>query len=86
MKLTEQFGIDAAERAERKSFVRLTEEDVRLLRELRPVMEANVDRIVAEFYEHLLTFSGPRKFFADAQAIARVKGMQRDYLDRKSVV
>ena len=80
MKLTEQFGIDAAERAERKSFVRLTEEDVRLLRELRPVMEANVDRIVAEFYEHLLTFSGPRKFFADAQAIARVKGMQRDYL------
>lgn len=80
MKLTELFGIDATERAERKRFLRLTDEDVRLLRELRPVMEANADRIVAQFYEHMMTFSAPRKFFADAQAIARVKAMQRDYL------
>ena len=80
MKLTEQFGLDAAERAERKNFVRLTDTDVRLLQDLLPLMETNVDRIVAQFYEHMLTFSAPRKFFADAKAIERVKAMQRDYL------
>ena len=80
VKLTEQFGLDAAERAERKHFVRLTDEDVGRLRELLPLMEANVDWTVARFYEHLLSFAGPRKFFADAVAVERVKGMQREYL------
>ena len=78
--LSEKFGIDAAERARRMSFINLTDKDVALLRELYPMMKQNVDSIVTQFYDQLLKHEEARAFFPDQAMLEHVKETQREYL------
>jgi methyl-accepting chemotaxis protein len=80
VKLAQKFGIDSHEREQRAQFIHISNEDIALLKELRPIMEQHVDQIVETFYAHLLSFADTQKFFADAAMIARVKATQREYL------
>jgi signal transduction histidine kinase len=66
--------------AERKRFGRLTDEDARLLAELRPSFEREADRCVDEFYDHLLTTPALEPFLSDAATVKRLKAAQKRYL------
>ena len=80
MDLINKFQIDGQEQAERKSFVRITEGDIELLRSLSPTIERNVDSIVDQFYEHMLAFDEPKTFFIAEPTLQRAKAAQREYL------
>jgi methyl-accepting chemotaxis protein len=62
------------------AFLRLGDEDIRLLKEMLPMMQRHVDGIVAAFYKHLLGFSEARAFFPDERTLNHVKSTQREYL------
>ena len=64
---------------ERKSFLNFGVEEADALSTLSGFTEANVDQIIEELYDHMLTFSELREFFPDDATIARVKAMQREY-------
>src|SRR5262249_17707612 len=54
--------------------------DARALREYRPLAEKTVDRIVAEFYEHLLRFPELEELLrSEPGRIAKLQGLQREY-------
>jgi methyl-accepting chemotaxis protein len=79
-KFADRLAIGAAERTQRLAFLRLGNEDIRLLRGMLPMMQRRVDGIVAKFYEHLLEFGDARAFFPDQQTLEHVKSTQREYL------
>lgn len=72
-------AVTAAEWERRKQFVRFTEEDAQLLRELHPLTAAMADEVMEELYRQLLQFEENKAFFPDAPAITRVKAMQKTY-------
>lgn len=64
----------------RLDFLALDEQDIARLGDLRPVFEAEGDRLVAAFYEHLLSFEATRSLLADAKVRDRLLLLQRAYL------
>lgn len=80
VKLTDMFSIDSHEQQQRKNFVQLNNKDINGLKELLPLMEKNVDRVVEIFYEHLFKFEAADTFFKDEQTLLKVKALQREYL------
>ncbi|HLK12160.1 MAG TPA: protoglobin domain-containing protein [Candidatus Binatia bacterium] len=72
--------LDAARRAARLAFFELGPDDAVTLRALGPLAEAHVDRLVDEFYAHLLAFPELEAFLrAEPGRIERLKGLQRSY-------
>lgn len=65
---------------ERLRFLGLTATDLRLLRDLRPLLERHADGLVAAFYRHLLSFEGTRSHLSDVEAKERLLRKQREYL------
>jgi signal transduction histidine kinase len=63
-------------------FTRFTDDDARLLAELRPLVEENAVAMVDRFYEHLLGADELQPFLADPATVERLKRAQRDYLVR----
>jgi heme-based aerotactic transducer len=80
MSLVEKFHLDSAGRARRKAFVRISDDETRLLRSMLPVMQKHVHRIVEDFYTYLFSYEETQAFFADAGAVERAKSAQREYL------
>jgi diguanylate cyclase len=64
----------------RKAFVDLQAEDEVLLRGVLPLIQKNVDQIVAKFYQKLLQDEQMQDFFADEAMLARVRKTQGEYL------
>src|ERR1051326_3074469 len=78
--LRELRGLDTERRAEQLAFFDLGDDDARALRDYRPVAEGTVDRIVAEFYAHLLRFPELEELLrSEAGRVAKLQGLQRDY-------
>src|SRR5437762_10267895 len=78
--LHEATGLDEAQRAERLSFFELGAEDAAALKACRPIAEATVDRIVSDFYAHLLRFPElERLLHAEPDRITKLQGLQRAY-------
>jgi len=71
--------LDEAEIQSRRSFFRLSDEDLARLISLRPFAERVTDGIVEEFYALLLSHPDTLRFFGDEATIRRVKRTQRDY-------
>jgi signal transduction histidine kinase len=65
---------------ERLAFLDLGDADLRLLAELRPLLERHADRFVAAFYRHLLSFDETRRLLANPEVKDRLLGKQREYL------
>ncbi len=80
MTLVSKFQIDDREQQRRKRFLGIDDADVELLRSALPMLERNVDWIVAQFYAHLLSFTETKAFFVDEAALLRAKKAQREYL------
>jgi signal transduction histidine kinase len=72
---------DEARRAERLALFELGEDDRALLAALRPALEAAIDGVVADFYEHLLRFEPLRTLLtAEPNRIERLKRLQRAFV------
>jgi len=65
--------------AERMRFTGITEGDIALLTDLRPVFERVADRFVDAFYAHLLSSAVLRPFLVDPAVVERLKRAQREY-------
>jgi signal transduction histidine kinase len=65
---------------ERLAFLSISDEDRRLLAEIRPLLARNADRLVTGFYRHLLSFEPTRKLLADPAVKERLLDKQREYL------
>lgn len=61
----------------RRQFVNLTEQDVHILKQLRPWAERVVDSMAKEFYDVLFAFAPTRQFF---ERFAQKKGISLDQL------
>ena len=73
-------GIDGEGRAEQLTLFELGPEDEEVLKGYRPVAEATVDRIVSDFYAHLLSFPELERLLrAEPGRIAKLQGLQRGY-------
>ncbi|NUP11231.1 MAG: STAS domain-containing protein [Polyangiaceae bacterium] len=70
---------DELELASRRTFFRVTDEDLARLASLRSFAEKHTEAIVEAFYELLLGHPETAKFFSDELAVKHVKKLQRDY-------
>lgn len=71
---------DATDLDLRLAYLGLTQDEIAVLGELRPNVEAAADNLVAAFYRHLLSFEGTRGFLADPEVKNRLLRSQREYL------
>ncbi|NNL65131.1 MAG: hypothetical protein HKP30_02705 [Myxococcales bacterium] len=69
-----------SDRELRLSFLNLSETDLTLLGDLRPVLERSADALVAAFYRHLLSYEPTREMLKDPEVKDRLLGKQREYL------
>jgi signal transduction histidine kinase len=78
--LRELTGLTEPRREEQLSFFELGPDDARELRAYRPLAERTVDRIVADFYAHLLRFPELEGLLrSEPGRIAKLQGLQREY-------
>ena len=78
--LRDALGLDAERRSEQLAFFDLGPADALELQRLRPIAEANVDRIVEQFYAHLLRFPELEQVLTSERGrIAKLQGLQRAY-------
>jgi signal transduction histidine kinase len=78
--LRDLIGLTDARREEQLSFFDLGPADARELRAYRPLAEKTVDRIVTEFYDHLLRFPELEELLrSEPGRIAKLQGLQREY-------
>src|SRR5437867_5301946 len=78
--LVEATVLDDGQRAERLGFFELGPDDAAALKAYRPLAEATVDRIVSNFYAHLLRVPELEQLLrAEPGRIAKLQGLQRAY-------
>lgn len=77
-------GIDVSEQelARRKAFLEITDADVENITGINDLARRYADRVIEDFYRHLLSFEETRAFFGDDQLLQRVKGQQKEYFLR----
>jgi rsbT co-antagonist protein RsbR len=75
----QQAAVTVLEWEQRKAFVGFTNDDVHLLRDLRPISETYADEVVEELYRQFFHFEETRAFFPDEATLNHVKGMQKQY-------
>ena len=81
------------------SLYEISEADLQLIRDFKPVFMDHIDEMVEEWYEWLKTMPEFDQFFSDEETLSRVQGMQRaywevfmdgvvddDYVDRRHLV
>jgi PAS domain S-box-containing protein len=66
----------------RKAWLNFTEEDEVLVREVDPLVRANVDPMIDDMYAHFLSFPQTRAFFPDEQTLKRAQNAQKQYFLR----
>lgn len=76
----EKFRIESDDQVRRKEFISFNDEDVAVLRELRPLVKTHAKAIVERFYARLLKFAEPRSFFKDEAILERAKAAHCDHL------
>lgn len=64
---------------QRKAFVGFTDEDVELLKKLRPVAAKFADEVMEDLYRRFMQFEEAKLFFPDDATLNRVKGLQKKY-------
>lgn len=74
-----QVEIDELEIQNRRAFFNLTDQDLERLAKLQGFAERHMDDVVKGFYELLLAHPETRSFIPDAETMARMESLQRDY-------
>jgi len=75
-------GITDRDLAHRKKFLQFGPEDEQLLKQISALSESKANEVIDAFYQHLLSFEEIKKFFPDAETLARVKSKQKAYFMR----
>lgn len=78
--LLEQLRITDLEVESRKRLFGLSDEDARILRQIRPIVEDGLDELVGRFYESQTGFSEIALLIGDADTLARLKIAQKKYV------
>ena len=79
--LLEEIGIDSGELNWRKDFTRFTDTDADALEELSPLLDEHADDIVAEFYDHLQSYSQTVAIMdSSSKPVEALKRSQKEYL------
>ena len=71
---------DEQMRHRRLEYLRFTERDRELLRDLDELVQQNLQKIVDRFYQHLLSNEETRRVFKDDATVRRLKEAQKAYL------
>src|SRR5262252_5250458 len=78
--LRDLVGLNDEQRAEQLAFFELGPEDTHALQGYRSLAEATVDRLVSDFYAHLLRFPELERLLrAEPTRIAKLQELQRAY-------
>ena len=80
--LLQEIGIDAAEIAQRKTFLSFSEQDDALLRELHELLGHSRHDLIESFYVHLMQFNELRPLLGDDAHLERLKQAQLAYFDQ----
>src|SRR5581483_2328224 len=80
--LMREMGLTEETLARRKAFLELRDEDSERLRGLHDLAQQYAERVIEDFYAHLLSFEESKKFFTDPVVLARVKAAQKQYFLR----
>ncbi|UZP67066.1 GGDEF domain-containing protein [Desulfovibrio mangrovi] len=78
--LNEQLRITSVEIQRRKELMGITEEDEKLLHELRPAIARDVVEIVSEYYEFLVDFYEVAELIGDSETLERLKNHLQRYV------
>ncbi|MBV7534931.1 EAL domain-containing protein [Duganella sp. sic0402] len=73
--------ISDADIQQRLLFLEVTAEDIRLLREIHPLLQARLPAIIAGFYRHLQTMPVLRRMLADPVVLDRLHQLQGAYFE-----
>ncbi|MCA9076933.1 MAG: hypothetical protein KDA93_18045 [Planctomycetaceae bacterium] len=73
--------IDETVLAERKSFLKLAEQDERAVAELRTSFNKIAPQLSENFYQHLLSHPASAGFLRDAELVERLKQLQTQYFE-----
>jgi rsbT co-antagonist protein RsbR len=74
-----QLELDESEIQHRRAFFGITDEDLARLAGLKGFAARHMDDIVKGFYELLLAHPETRSFIPDAETMAKMESLQRDY-------
>lgn len=66
----------------RRDWLSFTEEDEALVREIDPLLEANIDPMMDDMYAHFLSFPDTQRFFPDQNTLRRAQEGQKRYFLR----
>ena len=81
MSLVDRMGITAADLRARKEFIDFNDQDVRILRELQPLVREHSDAIADGFYHNIQRYDELLSIIKDAgSSIERLKSAQKTYL------
>lgn len=78
--MEKEMGIDMDDIQHRKVCVNLTDKDIGLIREMEGLVQNHADRIVENFYGHLLSFEETRTLLKDQAIVERLLQVQKKYL------
>jgi signal transduction histidine kinase len=80
LELSRMLGLDASRLADRRAFFEISARDEELLAELGGSCSGQLDRIVADFYAHLLRFPPLEDLLrAEPGRVAKLQGLQSEY-------
>jgi signal transduction histidine kinase len=75
-------GLDEASCRRRLTFLEFGPQDEANLREIRELLQGQVDDLVESFYAHLWKFEETRRILGNDAQVARLKGLQKAYFAR----
>ncbi len=64
---------------DRKSYLNIGEDDARRLKKMEGLAQNNVESVVEQMYEHMLSFEANRKMFQSETHLANIKKRQKEY-------
>jgi signal transduction histidine kinase len=79
MEMDRCFTLTEEEVARRKRYLEITQEDEARLREAHPLIQAQAPRIIARFYDYLLSHEHTRRMLEAPGLIERLKSIQLKY-------
>lgn len=80
MTLSEQMQLTEQEIKRRKELLRISDEDIILMKSCKPFIEQRIDSIVSEFYSYQLSVPEIDLLIGDAETLHRLKAAMRNYV------
>lgn len=78
--LAEQLQINEREIASRKALLNFCDDDARLLKANKPLIDEYIDAIVNQFYDHQTAVPSIALLIGDAETLRRLKSAMRNYI------